>query len=205
MPLVFIDPTRFQRGVFAQEKARARRAGRAHGRRWATRTGTCSKSPRSAAQASEVVRAAWSQYKGKDNPDLRLLDLDKVVGAHRSRLPDPALLRAAAQQPVRHAREPGRAARPAAAVLLGRHRRLLPGDAADRPRRRCRDVRPQRVRPPRAREHQPRHRPRHRAGELRHRQRGEGRPLRHAAEPHRTWCSATTSRTPPTSARSTPR
>jgi hypothetical protein len=26
-----------------------------------------------------VVRAAWSQYKGKDNPDLRLLDLDKVA------------------------------------------------------------------------------------------------------------------------------
>jgi uncharacterized protein (DUF1501 family) len=34
---------------------------------------------RSAAQASEVVRTAWSNYKGKDNPDLRLLDLDKVV------------------------------------------------------------------------------------------------------------------------------
>ena len=34
---------------------------------------------KSAAQASEVVRAAWSQYKGKDNPDLRLLDLDKVA------------------------------------------------------------------------------------------------------------------------------
>ena len=34
---------------------------------------------RSAAQASEVVRAAWSKYKGKDNPDLRLLDLDKVA------------------------------------------------------------------------------------------------------------------------------
>jgi len=31
------------------------------------------------AQASEVVRTAWSNYKGKDNPDLRLLDLDKVV------------------------------------------------------------------------------------------------------------------------------
>jgi uncharacterized protein (DUF1501 family) len=34
---------------------------------------------RSAAQASEVVRAAWSHYEGKDNPDLRLLDLDKVA------------------------------------------------------------------------------------------------------------------------------
>ena len=26
-----------------------------------------------------MVRAAWSKYKGKDNPDLRLLDLDKVA------------------------------------------------------------------------------------------------------------------------------
>ena len=34
---------------------------------------------RSAAQASEVVRAAWNRYKGKENPDLRLLDLDKVA------------------------------------------------------------------------------------------------------------------------------
>ena len=38
---------------------------------------------KSAAQASEVVRAAWSKYRGKDNPDLRLLDLeiDSDVGA----------------------------------------------------------------------------------------------------------------------------
>ncbi len=34
---------------------------------------------RSAAQASEVVRAAWSRYKGRENPELRLLDLDKVA------------------------------------------------------------------------------------------------------------------------------
>ena len=34
---------------------------------------------RSAAQASEVVRAAWSRYADKANPDLRLLDLNKVV------------------------------------------------------------------------------------------------------------------------------
>jgi hypothetical protein len=34
---------------------------------------------KSAAQASEVVRAAWSAYRAKANPDLRLLDLDKVV------------------------------------------------------------------------------------------------------------------------------
>ena len=34
---------------------------------------------RSAAQASELVRTAWNNYKDKSNPDLRLLDLDKVV------------------------------------------------------------------------------------------------------------------------------
>ena len=34
---------------------------------------------KSAAQASELVRAAWTKYRGKDNPDLRLLDLDKVA------------------------------------------------------------------------------------------------------------------------------
>ena len=78
VPLVFIDPTRFQRGVFAQEKAAldalgAERAPVGDAHRYVLEV------TRSAAQASEVVRAAWSQYKGKDNPDLRLLDLDKVV------------------------------------------------------------------------------------------------------------------------------
>ena len=34
---------------------------------------------KSAARASEVVRAAWTQYRAKANADLRLLDLDKVV------------------------------------------------------------------------------------------------------------------------------
>jgi uncharacterized protein (DUF1501 family) len=34
---------------------------------------------RSAAQASDVVRAAWNKYPGRSNPDLRLLDLDKVA------------------------------------------------------------------------------------------------------------------------------
>src|SRR5262245_14830696 len=78
VPLVFIDPMKFQRGLFAQEAA-------------AVDALTAQSSPvgdahkyvlevsRSAAQASEVVRAAWSHYKGKDNPDLRLLDLDKVA------------------------------------------------------------------------------------------------------------------------------
>jgi uncharacterized protein (DUF1501 family) len=78
VPLVFIDPIKFQRGLFAQEAA-------------AVDALTAQSSPvgdahkyvlevsRSAAQASEVVRAAWTHYKGKDNPDLRLLDLDKVA------------------------------------------------------------------------------------------------------------------------------
>jgi len=78
VPLVFIDPTRFQRGVFAQEKPVLDALSAAH-----APVGDAHKYvlevTRSAAQASEVVRAAWSKYKGKDNPDLRLLDLDKVA------------------------------------------------------------------------------------------------------------------------------
>jgi uncharacterized protein (DUF1501 family) len=78
VPLVFIDPTRFQRGAFAQEKppidlltAPHEPVSDAH--RYVLEV------TKSAAQASEVVRAAWGRYKGKDNPDLRLLDLDKVA------------------------------------------------------------------------------------------------------------------------------
>ena len=78
VPLVFSDPAKFQRGVFAQEHAvldalgaQTAPVGDAH--KYVLEV------TRSAAQASEVVRAAWSNYKGKDNPDLRLLDLDKVV------------------------------------------------------------------------------------------------------------------------------
>jgi uncharacterized protein (DUF1501 family) len=78
VPLVFIDPDKFQRGLFAQEKAAIETLG-AQGvpvsdvHRYAIEV------TRSAAQASEVVRAAWSHYKGRSNPDLRLLDLDKVA------------------------------------------------------------------------------------------------------------------------------
>lgn len=78
VPLVFIDPIRFQRGLFSQEKAvvdaidaQQTPVGDAH--KYVLEVS------RSAAQASEVVRAAWSHYPGKDNPDLRLLDLDKVA------------------------------------------------------------------------------------------------------------------------------
>ena len=78
VPLVFVDPTKFQRGVFAQEKAVLDTLTALH-----APVGDAHKYvlevTRSAAQASEVVRAAWEKYKGKDNPDLRLLDLDKVA------------------------------------------------------------------------------------------------------------------------------
>lgn len=78
VPLVFSDPARFQREVFAQEKAVLGLLGAS--------TVAASDAHKyvldvthSAAQASELVRAAWSNYQGKANPDLRLLDLDKVV------------------------------------------------------------------------------------------------------------------------------
>jgi uncharacterized protein (DUF1501 family) len=78
VPLVFIDPMRFQRGLFAPEKAALEVLAAQH-----TPVGDTHRYvlevTRSAAQASEVVRAAWSKYKGKDNRDLRLLDLDKVA------------------------------------------------------------------------------------------------------------------------------
>src|SRR6185503_3228751 len=78
VPLVFVDPARFQRGVFAQEKAVldalvADNAAVGDAHKYVLEV------TRSAAQASEVVRAAWSRYQQKANPDLRLLDLDKVV------------------------------------------------------------------------------------------------------------------------------
>jgi uncharacterized protein (DUF1501 family) len=78
VPLVFVDPAAFKRGLFAQEiplvgalASQDTPVGDAH--RYVLEV------TKSAAQASEVVRAAWSQYRGKTNPDLRLLDLDKVV------------------------------------------------------------------------------------------------------------------------------
>ena len=78
VPLVFSDPTKFQRGVFAQEKAvvevlNAHNAAVGEAHRYVLEVN------QSAAKASVVVRAAWNAYKGKSNPDLRLLDLDKVV------------------------------------------------------------------------------------------------------------------------------
>jgi uncharacterized protein (DUF1501 family) len=78
VPLVFVDPLTFQRALFAQEKSVVDSlgtqdvpVGAAH--RYVLEV------TKSAAQASEVVRAAWKQYREKANPDLRLLDLDKVV------------------------------------------------------------------------------------------------------------------------------
>jgi uncharacterized protein (DUF1501 family) len=78
VPLVFVDPAAFKRALFAQElpvvtalSAQDAPVGDAH--KYVLEV------TKSAAQASEVVRAAWSQYRGTANPDLRLLDLDKVV------------------------------------------------------------------------------------------------------------------------------
>lgn len=78
VPLVFVDPPKFQRALFAQEKAvveslaaHTEPVGDAH--RYVLEV------TRSAAQASEVVRNAWSRYVAHANPDRRLLDLDKVV------------------------------------------------------------------------------------------------------------------------------
>jgi uncharacterized protein (DUF1501 family) len=78
VPLVFIDPTRFQRGVFAQEKAVLETLGAPHAPVGDAHQYVLEVT-RSAAQASEVVRAAWTKYQGRNNPDLRLLDLDKVA------------------------------------------------------------------------------------------------------------------------------
>src|SRR5690348_5049789 len=78
VPLVFVDPMAFKRGLFAQElpvigalSAEDTPVSAAHE--------YVLEVTKSAAQASEVVRAAWSQYRSKAGPDLRLLDLDKVV------------------------------------------------------------------------------------------------------------------------------
>jgi uncharacterized protein (DUF1501 family) len=78
VPLVFADPDAFQRGLFAQEKplvaslgANEAPVGDAH--RYVLEV------TKSAAQASEAVRAAWSRYRAKASGELRLLDLDKVV------------------------------------------------------------------------------------------------------------------------------
>ena len=64
VPLVFVDPTRFQRGVFAQEKAALDMLSAQH-----APVGDAHKYvlevTRSAAQASEVVRAAWSRTKAR--------------------------------------------------------------------------------------------------------------------------------------------
>src|SRR4051812_35649534 len=86
VPLVFIDPARFQRAVFAQEKTVLDSLSAPH-----DAVGDAHRHvlevARSAAQASEVVRAAWSRYDGKDNSDLRLLDLDKVVALIEAEFP----------------------------------------------------------------------------------------------------------------------
>jgi uncharacterized protein (DUF1501 family) len=86
VPLVFVDPAAFKRGLFAQENAvvdtlatQDAPVGTAH--RYVLEV------TKSAAQASELVRAAWAKYRSKANPDLRLLDLDKVVALIEAQFP----------------------------------------------------------------------------------------------------------------------
>ena len=78
VPLVFSEPEKFQRGLFAQEKpvvdalaAQQHAVSDAH--KYLLDV------TKSAAQASELVRTAWSHYRSRQTGDLRLLDLDKVV------------------------------------------------------------------------------------------------------------------------------
>jgi uncharacterized protein (DUF1501 family) len=78
VPLVFVDPEAFRRGVFAQEKPLLDSLATAQAPVTSAHQHVLEVT-RSAAQASEVVRAAWSQYQSRRNPDLRLNDLDKVV------------------------------------------------------------------------------------------------------------------------------
>jgi len=86
VPLVFVDPQMFKRGVFAQEEPVPNTFAGEH-----EPVGDAHKYvlevTKSAAQASEVVRAAWSAYRAKANPDLRLLDLDKVVALMEADFP----------------------------------------------------------------------------------------------------------------------
>jgi len=78
VPLVFSDPVRFKRDVFAQEKSVTEVLGAQTAPVGDTHKYLVDVT-KSAAQASELVRTAWQKYEGKDNPDLRLLDLDKVA------------------------------------------------------------------------------------------------------------------------------
>ena len=141
VPLVFSDPTKFQRGVFAQEKAvldtlgaEVSPVGDAH--RYVLEV------TRSAAQASEVVRAAWSRYVAKANPDLRLLDLNKVVALIEADFPTKLyyvpLRGSLFDTHVNQAAPHDRQLQYCSDAIEG----LFSGDAAHRPRRRRRDVRP---------------------------------------------------------------
>lgn len=86
VPLVFTDPAKFQRALFAQEKPvvsalGANEAPVTDAHRYVLEV------TKSAAQASELVRAAWARYREHADPDLRLLDLDKVVALIEARFP----------------------------------------------------------------------------------------------------------------------
>jgi uncharacterized protein (DUF1501 family) len=86
VPLVFIDPTRFQRDLFAQEKSPVDGLVTPHVPVSDAHSYILDVT-RSAAQASDVVRAAWNSDEGRNNPDLRLLDLDKVAALIEAKFP----------------------------------------------------------------------------------------------------------------------
>jgi uncharacterized protein (DUF1501 family) len=79
VPLVFVDPAAFKRGLFAQELPLVDVLSVGDTPPVTDAHRYVREVTQSAAQASEVVRAAWAEYRRKADPDLRLLDLDKVV------------------------------------------------------------------------------------------------------------------------------
>ncbi|HET8699695.1 MAG TPA: DUF1501 domain-containing protein, partial [Gammaproteobacteria bacterium] len=79
VPLVFVDPAAFKRGLFAQELPLVDVLSMANTPPVTDAHRYVREVTKSAAQANEVVRAAWTEYRRKADPDLRLLDLDKVV------------------------------------------------------------------------------------------------------------------------------
>jgi len=134
VPLVFIDPMKFQRALFAQEKSGPLTRSPRSRRPRARRTKYVLEVSRSAAQASEVVRAAWSRYKGKDNPVSAPAGSRQSGSAHRSGFSDEAVLRPVAQQPVRHARQTRRRRTTGSCEYCFRCIEVLPGNGPHRPR-----------------------------------------------------------------------
>ena len=78
VPVVFDDPTSFTRAVFHPERPHVENLDRGQVARNAVHQFMLDVN-RSARDASALVSQAWESYNLTRNPDLRLLDLDKVV------------------------------------------------------------------------------------------------------------------------------